>query len=834
MKTNYPKIEIVISYDENVQLYVDKLLGTHNVAVYHYEDETDDGTLIAWNNENLTLVSLDNNCTILKTDDYYLVPKQEGSTTLSAYFLHEGVTLLAKKETVVYGNFFRENYLSLFSNYDRDNILSNTYVRIMFDTCMEFFDILWAYQKDLLFVRDPINIKFKFLNVLGNSLGLGSLQQWGNITKDEVINIRLYRELLNNLLDLLKIRGTKLAYELFFGALGYDIKLLEYWFDENGDLIEINPVDDSLSTFYAINTDGMPLEEAPIPHNDPRKNLSPNNFYNFCNKSPYVKPIFSFKSNFEGLISYSNDQRVILKEYLEWLRPNHIIFLDEVIGVLLPQTGSDILPYLMETENAVTLAKLTRPYTYIDVLDQLKSFSAASGTDWIDLNEILEDDIEYGYYDLAEEETSKELVLSNSYAYDPNSKIKSVLINLTAQIDGENELNEIQVGVKIPGYIIRTGSNLTIQQNYPILIGAQIPYEAKKEVNIYAKISFQQNSTLVEVAPIQVGTEISNVGYILGVNGYFKVEEIQIGSKINEVNVILPNLIVPVYYISVGAKIESPNFPYWRLVATSDNWIESGWKNIIFDITPELSSWGWEDIGRIILTLQAENLDLYEHQFQLAAAQINFLAPNNLPTEDFRPYYLKKNGLTERLDYNYTDEYLDVLGNKLFPDPGRFEFAGAVEYGPWNNSGGGMVVEDLKDLTESFIISYPFNIYDIIRTLPKYDNHLYYDGYVYENQTLIPPQPTPSEEDSIPPEHWSDENWMGVGHTYGLGPSPGNLFYDIGLMLDETVPNVISINEFNELYEKYKLQGLSEATIKTNLMTFYSISSTQYDYLISL
>ena len=66
------------------------------------------------------------------------------------------------------------------------------------------------------------------------------------------------------------MRGTQLAYEIFFRALGYFIELQEFWYDVDGNLIEINPTDESKSTFFAYNTYGELIDPIPYPRRDPR------------------------------------------------------------------------------------------------------------------------------------------------------------------------------------------------------------------------------------------------------------------------------------------------------------------------------------------------------------------------------------------------------------------------------------------------------------------------------------------------------------------------------------------------------------------------------------
>jgi len=68
--------------------------------------------------------------------------------------------------------------------------------------------------------------------------------------------------------------------------------------------------------------------------------------------------------------------------------------------------------------------------------------------------------------------------------------------------------------------------------------------------------------------------------------------------------------------------------------------------------------------------------------------------------------------------------------------------------------------------------------------------------------------------------------------TYNL-PSTNNLFYDIGTLLDETVPNAVNIIQFQIQYKTLLAQGYSSSAIQTSLMNYYAITAQQYQYLVN-
>jgi hypothetical protein len=126
------------------------------------------------------------------------------------------------------------------------------------ETPKEFFDIIYAYCADVKNITDPINIKWKMLTMLGESYGFQRMTFPNGRDSKEHIGEYMYRELLSNLVDLLEIRGTKLSYDLLFNALGYDISLKEFWYDEIGNLIGIDPYNND-TEYSVISVDGLEI-----------------------------------------------------------------------------------------------------------------------------------------------------------------------------------------------------------------------------------------------------------------------------------------------------------------------------------------------------------------------------------------------------------------------------------------------------------------------------------------------------------------------------------------------------------------------------------------------
>jgi hypothetical protein len=352
--------------------------------------ETSDlGDVNITGNDSLNVFSLDQ-------DNFYFIPnsnngtrvqflpKAEGSGIIKAIYSYNGETFYTSKQFLCHKSFFKDNYLTyLVPTLDAQNIQSNQFLKSIFDTLMEMIDILYAYNEDLKIISNFKYGKSKFISLLAQNVGFERIDFTQFNTKYEFTNNETFREIISNIFDLLSVRGTRLAYELFFNALGYNITMQEFWYDKDGNLIEINPENESLSTFFAYGTGGELLDNPPLPRLDPRKynpilsndnnsfsspyvrvlnsdgtisfqknddiiinkksnTITQNVFIN--NKSNYVRLILNNSINddyFESPGDFSPEKRKIIKTYLEFLRPSHIQYITESLGKSFPDDFLD-------------------------------------------------------------------------------------------------------------------------------------------------------------------------------------------------------------------------------------------------------------------------------------------------------------------------------------------------------------------------------------------------------------------------------------------------------------------------------------------------------------
>lgn len=352
----YPRLQIEF-YKTNIQQtsFMDIANSPYEMRIKLLFTDTE-STYISTTDPNLQINVFDRN-TFYKVESgvFQLYLLDKGTCQIGAYYTYLGQTISVKQEILVYDTFLKDNFASSgLTTFDLVIYSKNKKYQILLKTLFELFDILYAYQYDINSINDMRMIKNKFLDVVGRSFGFEKRVIYDG-TKWEYAYERMYRELLVNLIDLIKARGTKLAYELFFGALGYDIQLLEYWFDKNGNLIEIDPEDFENSTFYAYKTDGNPLSDIQTEEIDPRKDVDASNLYNYCNKSIYVRPVITLKPS---LVAHPANEstvyeKILILKYLEWLKPNHIEYLQTIFKISLTGTGEELITFVGGVEHEI-------------------------------------------------------------------------------------------------------------------------------------------------------------------------------------------------------------------------------------------------------------------------------------------------------------------------------------------------------------------------------------------------------------------------------------------------------------------------------------------------
>ena len=143
--------------------------------------------------------------------------------------------------------FFRQNYRYFVPEFDYDMINAEDKTKLLQEAFMREFDKFSTVIDSVANVVDIDKIPgddligldgitINYLNYLAQVIGYerGDYQLLTNSS---------FRELLKNIIEIYKIKGTNYSFELFFNLLGFDIMPQEFWFDKRyGDTtITSNP-----------------------------------------------------------------------------------------------------------------------------------------------------------------------------------------------------------------------------------------------------------------------------------------------------------------------------------------------------------------------------------------------------------------------------------------------------------------------------------------------------------------------------------------------------------------------------------------------------------------
>lgn len=333
---NYPYIEI--QYDSrNIALTEEYSV----LKVLHYMGESTiiDVTDVA------SIYCLDQN---VKIEGSVLYPLEEGTSIVKASYNN----MVTSVEFLIHDTFFKDNYITHFlPQYDSINIDDNDILKAIFDTLFEFIDIIYAYQADMNGIINPLKTKSKYLTILTKEMGFDLFENLYEGTSYEVLTNQIYRNILNRLADILEVRGNMAAYELFFGALGFDVEMFEFWFDEDENLVEINSTDFTKTTFLKYTVEGKILADNLQTYDDVRIN---------GRKSNYVKLKYTRSINLPNDYIYPKS---LIQSFLEFLKPNHIQYLIEVsqlsdINETIPQNAevtnvSEMISWYNEDDDPV-------------------------------------------------------------------------------------------------------------------------------------------------------------------------------------------------------------------------------------------------------------------------------------------------------------------------------------------------------------------------------------------------------------------------------------------------------------------------------------------------
>ena len=159
-------------------------------------------------------------------------------------------------------SFFQDNLRSFLPPLDFDEIENQEKKKIYFDAVMKEIDKFTNVIDKMATLGDIDNIESKYLNYIGQLIGYENQDV-------DLIDNATFRQLLKNMLEVYRIKGTAYSLELFLNFLGFDVIVTEYWFDKRyvDENIITNPYskvsNTQLNNFNRYLTSVKPTETIP-------------------------------------------------------------------------------------------------------------------------------------------------------------------------------------------------------------------------------------------------------------------------------------------------------------------------------------------------------------------------------------------------------------------------------------------------------------------------------------------------------------------------------------------------------------------------------------------
>ena len=158
-------------------------------------------------------------------------------------------------------NFFKENYKKFLPDYDIYSIEDSAKKELLAQAYMIELDRFTDIIDNIYNIVDIDKIPEEYLAYLAQIIGY-ERTDYSLLTTNAS-----FRELLKNIIEIYKIKGTNYSFELFLNFLGFDVDLKEFWFDKRyaDDGININTLtgetDKEKYAFYLSET--KPTEDIP-------------------------------------------------------------------------------------------------------------------------------------------------------------------------------------------------------------------------------------------------------------------------------------------------------------------------------------------------------------------------------------------------------------------------------------------------------------------------------------------------------------------------------------------------------------------------------------------
>jgi len=121
--------------------------------------------------------------------------------------------------------FFRSNYQNFLPEYDYLSIVSEEKIKIFQEAFMREYDRFASIIDEMYNIVDIDKTPTEYLNYLAQAVGY---------EREDRVLLRdaSFRELIKNIVEIYKIKGTNYSFELFFNFLGFSATIKEFWFDK--------------------------------------------------------------------------------------------------------------------------------------------------------------------------------------------------------------------------------------------------------------------------------------------------------------------------------------------------------------------------------------------------------------------------------------------------------------------------------------------------------------------------------------------------------------------------------------------------------------------------
>jgi hypothetical protein len=194
------------------------------------------GSLSTTQKEGLAELLINNNSTIAEDTARNLATTGYLSTNISGFGIPSAFDdLLQIYYTYKYAAiklFFRQNYSKYIPEYDLFQIKRNNAPgesdlsknQLLIEATMREFDRFSLTIDSIAYTQDLNKVPYEYLKYLAQIIGY---------QRDDYLLLTnaTFRELLKNIIEIYKIKGSNYSFELFFNFLGFDITVNEYWFD---------------------------------------------------------------------------------------------------------------------------------------------------------------------------------------------------------------------------------------------------------------------------------------------------------------------------------------------------------------------------------------------------------------------------------------------------------------------------------------------------------------------------------------------------------------------------------------------------------------------------